>query len=419
MSASHFYRAFEDRYRGSRELIRRRLEVYRPFIRPLAALHQDVSAIDLGCGRGEWLELLRDTGIQAHGVDSDAQMLRACSEQGLSVSQEDAVVHLRLQESESQALISGFHIAEHLSFELLQTLIAEALRVLKPGGILILETPNPENLMVGAHSFYLDPSHQRPLPPLLLSFLVEHAGFERLKVLRLQEAPGLRHDPDVSLLNVIDGASPDYAVVAQKSGAVQAVPALEVAFSKSYGITWQALANRYDHSLNQKLQGFEQQLKTYADLAKSTQSRLSAAADSMSAMQALLQAREAECTALRQSWSWRITAPLRKAMALLAPAGQMLGRALPSVLGLLHRPLSRVIAVVLRDPARSASLNRWLLSHFPSLQAQLRALALRDQLMPDLEAERGGFSHPQSSNNLSLRAREMHARLENLRKGCH
>ena len=76
--SSDFYRAFEDRYRGSRDLIKSRLRVYLPFVEPLKALYSDCIAVDLGCGRGEWLELLKEKGIGAHGVDLDDGMLSAC-----------------------------------------------------------------------------------------------------------------------------------------------------------------------------------------------------------------------------------------------------------------------------------------------------------------------------------------------------
>ena len=89
--------------------------------------------------------------------------------------------------ADSLTVVSAFHVVEHIPFETLRQLVDEAYRVLKPGGLLILETPNSENLVVGTSSFYLDPTHQRPLPAQLLTFVVEYAGFERVKTLYLQE----------------------------------------------------------------------------------------------------------------------------------------------------------------------------------------------------------------------------------------
>lgn len=246
MSAS-FYRAFEDRYRGSRTLIKDRLRVYLPFLAPLAA-SGPAPALDLGCGRGEWLELLGEAGFAARGVDLDEGMLAACRERGLDVANGDAIGALRLVANDSLAVVSAFHLVEHISFEQVQSLVAEALRALRPGGLLILETPNPENLVVGTSSFYDDPSHLRPLPPKLLAFAVEFGGFERHSVLRLQESPHV-HGP-LQLFDVLAGASPDYAIVAQKAGAPELSAALDEQFAAPRGIDLHTLAQRYQQQLD-------------------------------------------------------------------------------------------------------------------------------------------------------------------------
>lgn len=243
-----FYRAFEDRYRGSRDLIQSRLRVYLPFIGPLASFNADLQAVDLGCGRGEWLELLRRAGFDGQGVDLDQGMLAACMELGLKVRTGDALGFLRELPAESQVVVSGFHIAEHLSFSDLQELVRDALRVLKPGGMLILETPNPENIVVGTTSFYLDPTHERAIPPQLLSFLPEHYGFERVKVLRVQEVPVVANS-GVTLLDVLCGVSPDYAVVAQKAATPEQMKLFDSAFEKNYGLTLEMLALRFEERI--------------------------------------------------------------------------------------------------------------------------------------------------------------------------
>ncbi|MFB8831468.1 class I SAM-dependent methyltransferase [Azotobacter sp. CWF10] len=212
-----FYRAFEERLRGSRELIKERQAVYLSFIEPLKALYSSCPALDLGCGRGEWLEILLENGFEARGVDLDQGMLEVCSTLNLPAEQGEALDTLKRLADESQVLISGLHIAEHMSFECLQQLVAEALRVLKPAGLLILESPNAENLVVGTNNFYFDPTHERPVPHLLLSFLTEHTGFARFKLLRLQEPAALEKAERIALMNVLAGVSPDYAIVAQKA----------------------------------------------------------------------------------------------------------------------------------------------------------------------------------------------------------
>jgi SAM-dependent methyltransferase len=244
----NFYRAFEDRYRGSRELIKERLRIYLDFIQPEAGAPDRASAraIDLGCGRGEWLELLGENGIPARGVDLDDGMLEACREHGLDVETAEAVASLRKLPADSVSIVSAFHLVEHIPFEALQALVAEALRVLTPGGLLILETPNPENLAVGASRFYLDPSHLRPLPPMLLGFLADHAGFARHKIVPLQEDAALLVAQNVRLIDVLDGASPDYGLVAQKADDITAMAPLDHLFARDYGLTIQELARRFD-----------------------------------------------------------------------------------------------------------------------------------------------------------------------------
>lgn len=256
-----FYRAFEDRHRGSRDLIKDRLRKYSPFVQPLAQLYPGAKTFDVGCGRGEWLELMLEAGFDAAGVDLDADMLDACRERNLPASQGDAIERLAALESDSHALISAFHVVEHVSFEQLKTLVSEALRVLKPGGLLILETPNPENIAVATCNFYMDPSHQKPVPPLLLSFVAEHAGFDRVKVVRLQEATGLTDArTPIHFMNILGGVSPDYAVVAQKQAA-STHGAFDAAFDAEYGLTIDVLAQRYEARLAAKASEADARMK--------------------------------------------------------------------------------------------------------------------------------------------------------------
>ena len=300
-----FYRAFEDKFRGSRELIKSRLQVYLPFVQPLLLFHPSAKAVDLGCGRGEWLELLTENGFEAQGVDLDDAMLSACRERGLCVQTGDALVFLRALPDQSQAIVSGFHIAEHLPFKTLQALVQDALRVLVPGGLLILETPNPENLVTGTSVFYLDPTHLRPLPPQLLAFLPEYTGFKRSKVLRLQESPDLSKG-SISLLNVLNGVSLDYAVVAQKEGTEDMLTALQPTFEAEYGLTLEALANRYQQQAEDKAQQAEDKAQQAEDKAQQAEDKAQQA--EAASTQALMQLQ-----AVYTSTSWRFTAPLRAA----------------------------------------------------------------------------------------------------------
>lgn len=262
--SSGFYRAFEDRHRGSRELILGRLEVYLPFIETLKAWHTPCTALDLGCGRGEWLQLLQNNGVQARGVDLDEGMLQACHELNLQAEQGDAIAALQALPDNSLSVVSGFHIVEHIEFSQVQQIAEEALRVLKPGGLLILETPNAENLVVGTHNFYLDPTHMRPVPHILLAFVTELAGFARNKVLRLQEDPALHQLQRPGLIQVLAGVSPDYAVVAQKPATDERMQDFDPMFAMEYGISINHLAERYEQALQAELNEIKHRMEELA-----------------------------------------------------------------------------------------------------------------------------------------------------------
>jgi 2-polyprenyl-3-methyl-5-hydroxy-6-metoxy-1,4-benzoquinol methylase len=187
------YVSFEDRFRGPRAEIKRRLADY---LGDVAAVVRDKSAdllVDVGSGRGEWLELMHEHGYAVRGVDINSVMVRECHERGLECVQADACEYLRGLTANSVAVVTGFHVIEHLPLTTMVTFLDEALRVLRPGGMAILETPNPENPVVGFCNFYLDPTHRNPIPPPLLTFLLEARGYGRVEIRRmhpLDASPG-------------------------------------------------------------------------------------------------------------------------------------------------------------------------------------------------------------------------------------
>ncbi|RZV38744.1 MAG: class I SAM-dependent methyltransferase [Candidatus Acidulodesulfobacterium acidiphilum] len=262
MTEDNFYRDFENKNRGSRELIKERLKVYLPFVSPLHVIYPDCVAFDIGCGRGEWLELMSEIGFEAYGCDIDEGMLRACYERGLSATKQEAVSFLKSLPDESHVVISAFHVIEHISFDDLRTLVSESLRVLKPGGLLILETPNIENINVATNNFYLDSTHKRPIPPLMLSYLPEYYGFKRVKLLRLQESLELATKDKIKLIDILKGVSPDIAVVAQKDASVEIMSLFNQAFNENYGITLDDLAERYDVFIENKIDFISKELQS-------------------------------------------------------------------------------------------------------------------------------------------------------------
>ena len=177
-----FYLSFENRFRGTREDIKKRVRFYLPFLRKAGAGTKARPVLDVGCGRGEWLELLRERKIKASGVDLNEAMVAQCQERRLKVVQADAIEFLRNLSDRSQGAVTGFHIIEHLPFEMLIELIIHSRRVLKPGGIAIFESPNCKNLMVGACNFNIDPTHRNPVFPETAQFMLETQGFERVRL---------------------------------------------------------------------------------------------------------------------------------------------------------------------------------------------------------------------------------------------
>ncbi|MDM9652747.1 methyltransferase domain-containing protein [Pseudomonas wenzhouensis] len=282
--SSGFYRAFEDHHRGSRELILGRLEVYLPFIETLKAWHTPCTALDLGCGRGEWLQLLQNNGVQARGVDLDEGMLQACHELNLQAEQGDAIAALQALPDNSLSVVSGFHIVEHIEFSQVQQIAEEALRVLKPGGLLILETPNAENLVVGTHNFYLDPTHIRPVPHILLAFVTELSGFARNKVLRLQEDPAIYQMQRPGLIQVLAGVSPDYAVVAQKPATDELMQDFDPMFAVEYGISINHIAERYEQALQTELNEIKHRMEELAQKEQRLRDTLVEAAERVMAI---------------------------------------------------------------------------------------------------------------------------------------
>lgn len=359
-----FYRAFEEKHRGSRESVKSRQRVYLPFIEPLRSIYSDTRAIDLGCGRGEWLELLKESGFDAQGVDLDEGMLAACRERGLNVETADVLVALKALPDESQLVVSGFHIAEHLPFPDLQTLVQEALRVLKPAGLLILETPNPENIVVGSCNFYLDPTHQRPIPPQLLSFLPEHYGFARSKLLRLQESVDLSEGRAPSLKDVLGGVSPDYAIVAQKAADESTLAAMRSAFEPEHGISLEALADRYDRQA--------EMVAHAAEFKAAAQEQRAIAAEQAA------QHWHEHVLALHASKSWQITRPLRALRRLAAGDFSVLHRSTAAAKHMAKQILRPAVASGIAYARKRPVLRnrlKTLLIPFPWLYQRLRRVA--------------------------------------------
>lgn len=170
------YVAFENRYRGPRDEIRARLRDYVPAF----AGHAPVA--DLGCGRGEFLELLREAGVEALGAETNARAVQECRERGLPVEAADLLSFLRGRADGSLGGIFAAQVAEHLPPTVLVEAMREAARVLRRGGLLVLETPNPRSVTGFLEVWTRDLTHERALHPDTLRFLAAAAGFAEARV---------------------------------------------------------------------------------------------------------------------------------------------------------------------------------------------------------------------------------------------
>lgn len=190
------YLTLEQRFRGSEDEIESRVSAYLPF------LEQGGRLLDLGCGRGEALAVFARHGLAVHGIDASAEMVALCREKGLSAEQGDLFAALRAFPDASFDAVVSYHVIEHLPPQLLPELVRSAWRVLRPGGVLILETPSPLSLAMSARNFWMDPTHLRPVHPASLEVTFREAGFEPVHRLDLHPFPADQRLPEIDLANL-------------------------------------------------------------------------------------------------------------------------------------------------------------------------------------------------------------------------
>lgn len=214
------YVALENHFRGSRDLIAQRQSDYLPLLP--SVINSSTPLIDLGCGRGEWLKVLKERQIPAIGVDSNAVCIAECQEEQLEVIASDLLDFLNNRPDNSVGAFTLFQVLEHLPFPILVEVLREMRRALVSGGLIIAEVPNAKNLRVSSGTFWIDPTHQRPLFPELLIFLAIEVGFSKADGIYtnnlspdhdLTGLPDGARDALRSVVDAIDGPS-DFALIA-------------------------------------------------------------------------------------------------------------------------------------------------------------------------------------------------------------
>ena len=206
------YGRFAERYRGSEEYVKAGQQFYKTHFQGCRGV------LDLGCGRGEFLELMRDLDVPAHGIDLNAESIAVCRSKGLDAETADLFEHLRgLAESSLDGIFCS-QVVEHLPPERLPEAVKLAASRLVRGGVFAIETPNPECLAIFATHFYLDPTHARPVPHPLLAFYMEESGLGAIEVHKLSPAvesmPALASLP-ADFRDAFFGGL-DYAIIGRK-----------------------------------------------------------------------------------------------------------------------------------------------------------------------------------------------------------
>jgi len=218
------YFAFQNAFRGTRKQIKERQAIYLPYFKP-----SNVPVLDIGCGRGEFLQLMKEQQISAFGIDLYPEYVVEGTLHGLDIRQGDGIDFLQNTELQFGGIMVS-QVIEHIGFERLQLLCKAAYDKLQKNAYLILETPNPMSLSVFTNSFYLDPTHQRPVHPLMLQYLLKEIGFSDVKLLFTEESkmeplPKIKSDAIENLEEINAGirrvsdmlfASQDYAIIAKK-----------------------------------------------------------------------------------------------------------------------------------------------------------------------------------------------------------
>ena len=207
-----FYFEFENKFRGSRDEIKNRLSNYQGLLDYILLEFDTPKLLDIGCGRGEWLEICNNQGIKSLGIESDSSMYDFCKGLNLDVFCEDALTALFKYEKNSFQLISAFHLIEHLDNRNLDILLNECQRILEPGGVLILETPSIDNIKVSTKSFYLDPTHINPIHPEGLIYRLESIGFDQIKYYLINGAKLFKPKFN-SLSEVLDSVAQDVVFI--------------------------------------------------------------------------------------------------------------------------------------------------------------------------------------------------------------
>jgi O-antigen chain-terminating methyltransferase len=310
-------RIFKEHVCGVPELFKLRLKQYLPFLIPLNTVYPGAPVLEIGRRCEAWQDLLTGIGFRASGAALDSGTSRDDSIPGVVAEAQKSKVtgYFADLPANSQVVVSAFHIIESISRERLFTVFSDALRVLKPGGLLIIETINADNIMPTSQK---SPSGFRSISPLLLSSLAEHCGFARVKILRFEATRDLLESTYGSLADVMNIVNSAYAIIAQKTADETILKPSAAAFAAGGALNLETRMGRYIDQLEAKVQQLETRAQEAETLAYETWTREKEAGVRVQQLETRVQEAETKMEEARQtlniiysSRSWRMTAPIR------------------------------------------------------------------------------------------------------------
>jgi O-antigen chain-terminating methyltransferase len=316
-----YYLEFENTFRGSRAEIIQRLKIYEPLLNAMQELVlPQLPGIDIGCGRGEWIELCTDNHIKIIGVDISSSMVQFCAQQGWTAVEGDGKSYLESQPDRSCSIISLFHVIEHVDRLYLLELAAQALRVLAPSGVLLMETPSSDNLLVSSKGFYADPTHLRPIHPETTCFDLIHIGYSWARSYYINGDSSYRESLPFGITRMLAGTARDVAIIAQKPGTTGQLPP-EGSWSEMLRETETTLlaAIRTDSELSQRLLQLEDRCNRLEAMAQQGLTLADLAVGSA-------ESAHKRIDAMYNSRIWKATSPLRSIATSLRRKKEMVKR---------------------------------------------------------------------------------------------
>ncbi len=308
MMDENFYLRFENLHRGDSKTLLAKFRVYEPIISLICNETNNPKFLDIGCGNGEFSTFISSFGGDVIGIEKNSAYLKGENNKILLVHS-DALTWLKRQDDSSFDFVSAIHVIEHLEFSYLYEMVGEIKRVLKENGIILFETPNPDNVTVATKNFYTDPTHLRLIPSSLLSFVIKDHGFSVTHKWGVNESPHV--EKSTCIYDVIGGASPDYTIfglVKENAFGGKLENVLRSAKGRSTKEMSDLFEARYQHDysiISKELKKIENKIFEQNCYYRDQMYEVS------KEIVRLRHAFELEISSIYKSKSWKITAPLR------------------------------------------------------------------------------------------------------------